>query len=213
MSARSDRVVWVLLVGFALAVPLSIAVSQGLAVLAMLVWAGERLVARKIRFERTPLDLPIICFVAVALGSVLWGVDKGTSLKGFRTYGLILIIYLVYAHVRDLRQLRQLVLALLAGMTIDACLKVWQVMFVMRIVPEHRDPWGIVMELGSMSQAGQLLVAIGLALALMMRERRLKWLIRLGMALFVMTAAAMVVGLWVYWQAALAVCWVRGEGG
>ena len=201
----AGQVIWVLLVAFCLAVPLSIAASQGLAVLAMLVWVGERVargrpyargrVAGRLKWDRTPLDLPILCFVAAALASVFWGADTATSLKGARTYGLILIIYLVADQVRDLGRLRWLVLALLAGMSIGSVLKICEVASVAREVARAAGTsemfWDAVTEEGSMSQAGQLLVAIGLGVALLMNEKRRGWLLALGAVLAVMLVAEM----------------------
>ncbi len=204
-GSRAGQVIWVLLVGFCLAVPLSIAAAEGLAVLAMLVWVGERIARGRAsasgqpsasgRWERTPLDLPILCFVAAALASVFWGADTARSLKGAGTYGLILIIYLVTSQVRDPGRLRWLVLAMIAGMSIGSVMKICEVASVAREVERTAGTsemfWNAVTAKGSMSQAGQLLVAIGLGVALAMNEKRRGWLLALGAALAVMLVAEM----------------------
>lgn len=85
---------------------------------AILVWLLKLLVLRSISFVKTPLDLPLLIFLAVYLLASIFSVDRVASFLGF--YGsfrgnffqilfLVLFYYLVVNHFRTSRDLRRLV--------------------------------------------------------------------------------------------------------
>jgi O-antigen ligase len=159
--ARLEPVVWRLLCGFAFCVPLSIVLAEGMlaitAAAAIRYWwlCGRPRV-------RTPLDWPILAFLASAILAALVGLDPPHSFWGLRTYLQVIIVYVVYAHVRgDENRALELLGWFLAGMAVTS---VYRVLFVL-------SPWPLPrLFVGRMTQAGQLLFAVAAAAALSLRR-------------------------------------------
>lgn len=159
--ARLEPLVWRLLCGFAFSVPFSIVLAEGMlgitAAAAIRYWwlCGRPRV-------RTPLDWPILAFVTSAIIAALAGLDPPHSFWGLRTYLQIIIVYLVYAHVRgDEERALALLGWFLAGMAVTS---VYRILFVL-------SPWPLPrLFVGRMTQAGQLLFAVAAAAALSLRR-------------------------------------------
>jgi hypothetical protein len=149
---------------FVFTVPLSIAVSEGLFVLGLLGWGVKIAFERKLHWRRTPLDFPILSFVTIAFLSSFWGVDIRNSLIGFRTYALILIIYLLFNSVSESGKGKILVWSLISGASI---LSVFTAIDRLSMVTSGLDP----VLAGSMSEAGQLLIVIGITVAFLLYQK------------------------------------------
>jgi O-antigen ligase len=176
-----DHFIYGCLLLFIFTVPLSIAVSEGLFVLGLVGWGVKAALDRKLHWRRTPLDFPILSFVTIAFLSSFWGVDVGNSLIGFRTYALILIIYLLFNNVSESGKGRMLVWSLLTGASV---LSVFTVIDRLSMVTSGMDP----VLAGSMSEAGQLLIVIGITAAFLLyqKERRAKMLLLLPLLVMVL---------------------------
>lgn len=153
-----SRIAWHLLCAFVFAIPFSIAIAQTLLVSTAVAAAVDGW-KRGLRPRRTPLDLPILAFgLSGVLGAVL-GLNFWDSLWGLRTYLQIVIVYLVYAYADDAERALRLALCYLVASTVTA------VYASLGALAPGAFPR---LFLGQMTQSGQLLFAIGLALGLLL---------------------------------------------
>lgn len=155
-----DAVTWWLLRAFALSISVSIFVSQLLLVLTATAAAIDWWTRGRPRV-RTPLDLPIACFAFSSLLAAFLGLDPLESLYGLRTYLQIVVIYLVYAYARAGDRSLSLVVCFLVGIAVTSA---YRVLGALSPLPLPR------LFLGQMTQSGQLLFAVGLALPLLLRR-------------------------------------------
>jgi hypothetical protein len=158
---RNDRdaVIWRLLCAFALSIPFSIFVSQLLLVLTTVAATIDWWTRGRPRM-RTALDLPITGFALASLLAAFVGLDPLESLYGLRTYLQVVVIYIVYAYARDLDRSLSLARWFLVGIAVTSA---YRVLAALSPVALPR------LFLGQMTQSGQLLFAIGLALPLLLR--------------------------------------------
>jgi O-antigen ligase len=126
---------------------------------------------------RTPLDWPIGCFALASLLAAFLGLDPPASLFGLRTYLQVVIIYLVYVYARDLDRSLSIVRCFLLGIAVTSAYGVLAALFP---IPLPR------LFLGQMTQSGQLLFAIGLALPLLFRRVLPAVRLRFALALYVL---------------------------
>ena len=174
-----NRFIYISLILFAFTLPLSIAVSETVFVLALIAWVAKMIVEKKVRWEKTPLDIPVLIFVAIAFLSSFWGINVRNSLIGFRTYGLVLIIYLLLNNISKCDRIKILVRALIIGASIMS------VLTIAECITSDINP----VLAGSMSEAGQLLITIGITTAILLyREERKIKLLLLAALLLMLTA-------------------------
>jgi O-antigen ligase len=171
-----DAVTWWLLRAFALSIPFSIFVSQLLLVLTTAAAAIDWWTRGRPRV-RTPLDLPIACFALASLLAAFLGLDPLHSLYGLRTYLQVVVIYLVYGYARDLDRSLSLARCLLIGTALTSA---YRVLAAFSPIELPR------LFLGQMTQSGQLLFAIGLALPLLIRRTFSAPPLRFALALYVL---------------------------
>ncbi len=177
-----DHFIFGCLLLFAFTLPLSITVSEPVFGLGMVWWVVKIARERKLRWKRTALDFPILAFVTVAFLSSFWGVDIKNSLIGFRTYALILIAYIVVNNVAESGKRKMLVWSLIAGTSV---LSIFTVTDRLSRIFSGVDP----VLAGSMSEAGQLLIVIGITVALLLYEKEKRTKILLLTALLIMVLA------------------------
>ena len=151
---------WRLLCWFAFTIPFSIFIAEVVLVATAAAAIADWWRSGRPR-PRTPLDVPIACFVLSGLVAAFLGLDTLQSLWGLRTYLQIVIVYLVYAYARGTPRAMTLVQFFLSGMLIAAGYTVLMAL----------SPWPLPrLFLGQMTQSGQLLFAIGLCLPLMLHR-------------------------------------------
>ena len=174
-----NRFIYISLVLFVFSVPLSIAVSQGIFILALIGWIVKMILDKRFHWQKTPLDLPVLAFVVVAFLSSFWGVDVKNSLIGFRTYALILIVYLLLNNIAS-NKIRVPVRALVCGASI---LSVFTIVDRVSRIVQGSDP----VLIGSMSEAGQLLIIIGITTSILLyrEERRIRGFLLIALLLIV----------------------------
>jgi O-antigen ligase len=158
---------WRLLCAFAFSIPFSIAIAQTLlvsaAVVAALDWRSRGRPA-----PSTPLDFPILAFALSGLLGAVLGLSFWDSFWGLRTYLQVVIIYLVYGYATSSDRALRLVHCFLGGSAITAAYALLGAL-APSLFPR--------LFLGSMTQSGQLLFAIGFALALVLgRVSEARWL-------------------------------------
>jgi hypothetical protein len=176
-----NHFIYISLILFAFTLPLSIAVSEGILVIGLIGWIVKMILDKKLHWQKTPLDLPVLVFVVVAFLSSFWGVDVKNSLIGFRTYGLILIIYLILNNTTS-DKIRTLVRTLICGASI---LSTFTIVDRLLKITRGSDP----VLAGSMSEAGQLLIIIGIVTAILLYREERKIRVLLSIALMLMIAA------------------------
>ena len=99
---------------FAVAIPHSIAAAHTGLNLALLSWIIRDLSAGKLHFRRTPLDAPLLCFIAFSVLSALFSVEPRLSVRKLLTLLLFGVIYLCAANLTA-RGARVLLAALLVS--------------------------------------------------------------------------------------------------
>jgi O-antigen ligase len=159
--ARLEPVVWRLLCGFAFCVPLSIVLAEGTLAITAAAAIRHWWLRGRPRI-RTPLDWPILAFFASTIVAAFAGLDPAQSFWGLRTYLQVIIVYVIYAHVRDdEKRALELLGWFLAGMAVTSTYRVLVVL----------SPWPLPrLFVGRMTQAGQLLFAVATAAALSLRR-------------------------------------------
>jgi hypothetical protein len=152
---------WRLLCAFTFSIPFSIFVAQLLLVLTAIAAIADWWVHGRPPLPRTALGVPMACFFVVCLVAALHGLDPLGSLWGCRTYLQIAIIYLVLGYVDGLDGCITLACWFLVGAAIAAS---YTLLGALSLTPWPR------LFLGQMTQSGQLLFAVSLALPLLLRH-------------------------------------------
>jgi O-antigen ligase len=169
---------------FAFSLPLSIAVSQSVLILGLLGWAVKICLGKKINWERTPLDYPILIFLTVGFLSAFWGADWFNSLAGLRTFWTFLVVYILYNNVYDYGRVKVLMSSLLAGAVVYAS---YYLVISVRELLSGTPPD----LLGDMTKAGQLMIISGLAGACLLYKKRLKGIAAFSLLLALFSAAVL----------------------
>lgn len=99
-----EKVLQVLLLGFALALPISISAAQPLAFLAIPLWVCGLLYRRDASFLRCPYFWPVVVFAVIALLSSMWGVRPEVSLPKCHRLFLLLVIFMMGSAFRTDRE-------------------------------------------------------------------------------------------------------------
>ncbi len=166
-SRYCDHFMYGCLVLFAFSLPLSIAVSQGALILALMGWGVKIVLEKRLNWERTPLDYPLLAFLAAGFLSALLGFDPAKSLAGLRTFWTFLIIFILYNNVRDAGRVKLLISALIAGAVVTSLYEI--------VLNSAKLLSGIEPDLlGSMSRAGQLMLICGVASAYLLYKKDMK---------------------------------------
>jgi hypothetical protein len=115
-SGRVERAlaaaIYTFLIVFVLGAPHSIAVTQGAFVVASVLWVARMIVARRVIFRRTPVDLPLAIFICWTLLSVATSYVPVYSAGRMRGVSLYLILYLFASNVERPRRVWTLSLLL-----------------------------------------------------------------------------------------------------
>ena len=96
----TNRALILFLILFALSIPHSIAASQISLGLGLLAWIVRDLILRKLHFARTPIDLPLACFMGLTALSSIFSVEPGVSLPKLKSLVLFATIYLLATNLR-----------------------------------------------------------------------------------------------------------------
>lgn len=126
---------------FAAASPVSYAAAQwfaGIALLALIVGFATR----AIRYRPTPLDLPLVAFVAAEILAIVFSVHPARSLRCLRGDWILLFYPVLAQSLRGTRDVRRAFAALVASSSIVAVYAVWQ-MFAGRDILRDRALEGI----------------------------------------------------------------------
>jgi len=115
----ADRGIFISLTLFFFALPLAYitAVREILLGLAAFFWLAAMVIQRRILIIRTPLDLPLLCLVAVSFISLIWAVDPAYSFKEIKGELLKggLVFYLAAYSAGRPERLRPIWLILICG--------------------------------------------------------------------------------------------------
>ncbi len=112
----ANRAITIFLILFVLSVPHSIAGSQISLGLGLIAWMIRDAASRKFHFARTPIDLPLVCFIGLTILSSAFSVEPGVSLPKLKGLVLFATVYLLATN------LRQAGVRLLAGLLIFSSL-------------------------------------------------------------------------------------------
>ena len=170
-------ITWRLLCAFTLSIPFSIFIAQLLLILTAAAGIADWWTRGRPPRLRTTLDVPMLSFVVVCLVAALHGLDPLQSLWGCRTYLQMTIIYLVVGYADSEERCLALARWFLIGAAITASYTV-----LGQIVPAGLPR----LFLGRMTQSGQLLFAVSLALPLLLRRVFPPARLRPALALYVL---------------------------
>jgi O-Antigen ligase/PDZ domain len=96
----ANRILFCGLAIFAISVPHSIAAAQIGLGLGYVAWIARALVMGRLGFPQTPIDRPLLCFVALTIISSVLSVERGESLPKLRNLTLFGVFYLIIANLR-----------------------------------------------------------------------------------------------------------------
>jgi hypothetical protein len=99
-ARRANRAVIFFLALFSLSVPHSIAAAQISLGLSLIAWIVRDLSLRKLHFKRTPIDLPLFCFITLTLISSVFSVEPSISMPKLKSVLLFGVVYLIATNLR-----------------------------------------------------------------------------------------------------------------
>src|SRR5262245_18533540 len=85
---------------FALSVPHSIAAAQIGLGLSYVAWIARALAVGRLGISQTPIDRPLLCFIALTIISSVLSVEPAESIPKLRTLTLFGVFYLIIANLR-----------------------------------------------------------------------------------------------------------------
>jgi len=121
-----DWLIGAFLVLFVFWSPISITGTQIAVSFALLFWVLRVLAMKRLHLVRTPLNIPIAAFLAVAALGVITAVDFRHSLKGYMTLGWMSIFFLTANNVKDVTRFRKLIRLLISITTIAGAYGIFQ---------------------------------------------------------------------------------------
>ena len=153
--SRFDDIIFALLMLFALALPLSKAITEIAYTLATIVWV-VRIVVRRERPRPQPLVMPMLAFLLLSALSSSLSLAPDLSWERMKSVGLLLVAVLVAQNVRSLRQVRILVIVLLIGAFAGTVYNGWQ--YAYGIGAKIEAPGPVMTALGAIP--GDLIAAV-----------------------------------------------------
>ncbi|EQB63457.1 MAG: hypothetical protein RBG1_1C00001G1036 [candidate division Zixibacteria bacterium RBG-1] len=163
-----------------LALPFSIALSETISAILILVWVFKIILKRKFRPAEYPLFYPILGFVFFRLISIFFSVDFQDSLKGFEKLWLPLVYFPLASLDLSPSQKKSIFKVILVGAGLLALLsglRVWL----------GQTPRASFLSTGYYTAAVYSTLVLGLALAGFVYSQRLKEKIYLGLVVTILT--------------------------
>ncbi len=114
-----DRAITGCLFAFAFCAPHSIAATQGVWILAMLLWLARFALRPRPALDRTPIDYALLGFFILTFISALCSYEPLVSIGKMRAASLFTIVYLFAENIRTRRVVRALALTLVASCMIN----------------------------------------------------------------------------------------------
>ncbi|MBO0799747.1 MAG: hypothetical protein J2P31_13075, partial [Blastocatellia bacterium] len=116
----SNRVLTFFLLVFVISLPHSVAAAHISLNISLAAWIARDLFMRRLHFARTPIDLPLICFVALTIISSIFSIEPSISLPKLKALLLFGVIYIIATNLRPRAVYLMLGLLLLSG-SVGAC--------------------------------------------------------------------------------------------
>ncbi len=135
--------------------------------IALVAWAAKGVITGEMKIRRTPLDIPILIFLAAYIAAVFFSIDRWHSFWGFfgdpsrglvSLIGIILAYYLIFIHFNEKR-----LKIFLSGLVASGFLvSTWSALAVMGIkfLPEKIAVFAPISLLGSVTGLGIFLSAM-----------------------------------------------------
>ncbi len=157
---RDERLLRILLLGFALFVPVSISLSEPLAYAAVPVWMYGLWKRRDVASLRSPFYWPVMLFIVVAIWVSFWGIRPEVSLMRCHRLFLLFVIFMIPAAFESsaVRSAQQLAGLFILGASARA---VFDVGFVLVEASRGRQLY----DAGNMRDPQMFLIALCLLLA------------------------------------------------
>ncbi|UCB52505.1 MAG: O-antigen ligase family protein [Candidatus Zixiibacteriota bacterium] len=174
----TEKIIWISLCGFAVFSPWSVAGAQTMAAVGLLAWLAKMLLSGNVNLVRTPLNLPILLYVAALVISVILSPFKMHSLSAFREEWLLLIFFLIVNNVKEEGEVEKLLTILIAVSILVGLYAIWQHYSGMDLYRnESLEPkGGVFISLGFFSHhltfGGYFMLTFLLALVLFLRTKR-----------------------------------------
>ncbi|MFH1336116.1 MAG: O-antigen ligase family protein [Candidatus Zixiibacteriota bacterium] len=122
----TDKLIWFSILGFAFFSPWSIAGAQTFLILGLAVWLAKILISGKWKFIHTPLNIPILLYLATQIISVIFSPSKVHSLLALKEEWLLLLFFLLVNNIREEGKIRKLVSILIMVSCVVGLYAVWQ---------------------------------------------------------------------------------------
>lgn len=95
----ANRALIFFLLLFALSVPHSVAAAHISLNLCLISWIARDLSLRRLHFARTPVDLPLLCFISLTVISSIFSVEPAISLPKLKALLLFGVIYIIVTNL------------------------------------------------------------------------------------------------------------------
>jgi len=122
----AEKIIWISLCGFAFFSPWSIAGAQTMVAVGLLAWLAKIILSGRVNLVRTPLNLPILLYIAALVIAVSLSPFKMHSLSAFKEEWLLLIFFLIVNNVKEEREVEKLLTILIAVSTLVGLYAIWQ---------------------------------------------------------------------------------------
>jgi putative inorganic carbon (HCO3(-)) transporter len=118
--------IWISLCGFVFFSPWSIAGAQTMLILGLSFWLIKMLLGGRLDFIHTPLNLPILLYVAAMVISVIFSPLKLNSIMSLKEEWLLLVFFLVVNNIREEEEVEKLLTILIFVSALVGIYAVWQ---------------------------------------------------------------------------------------
>ncbi len=186
----NEKIARIALFSFVLFLPFSITGTESSLGLALVVWAGQLILAKEKPFAKNSLTLPILLYLGANALGIIFSQDLGSSLNHSRSLWIILTFFIVFNYLKDLKTLRRLITLLLVVFSLVGAYGNFQHYLgvntesVWKLGGDYPRATGF---LGSVRYGGQLLIIFPVAVSLALEERNWKkkvWYILSSLLLF-----------------------------
>ena len=125
-SRIAERIAWIAICGFAFFSPWSIAGAQTAVGVGLLAWLAKIVLSGRVKWNHTPLDLPILAYVLTQAISVAFSPYRAQSFRALGEEWLLLVFFLIVNNVQGEEKVKKLFGILVSVSTLVALYAIWQ---------------------------------------------------------------------------------------
>jgi O-antigen ligase len=125
-SKIAEKIAWIAICGFAFFSPWSIAGAQTAVGVGLFAWLAKIVLSGRVKWNHTPLDLPILAYVLTQAISVAFSPYRAQSFRALGEEWLLLVFFLMVNNVQGEEKVKKLFGILVSVSTLVALYAIWQ---------------------------------------------------------------------------------------